>query len=169
MAAASIIARLLQAGTRQGQKAAAALLRMLKKSNPATLEKNVYKEYGNLGRKALSKDMLGPLSKFRAPSTGMPLTPKRMSDRNWLQNVEGRNLREIGMERRGHGFPKGVKITPGGMKTTKRGFGYTDVTPDYSKIGDITMRAVGAPPLQRQTLKEKNIIKQLRELSRRKS
>lgn len=35
MVGAQIIARLLQSGTRQGQKAAAALLRMLKKSNPS--------------------------------------------------------------------------------------------------------------------------------------
>tara|TARA_R100000458_G_C8202787_1_gene192787 strand:- start:304 stop:843 length:540 start_codon:yes stop_codon:yes gene_type:complete len=106
MAAASIIARLLQAGTRQGQKAAAALLRMLKKSNPATLEKNVYKEYGNLGRKALSKDMLGPLSKFRPPRPSMTKERAMALDR----------VRKAAS----HGSPKGIKNTPGGMKATER-------------------------------------------------
>ena len=45
MVAASIIAKLLQAGTIQGQKAAAALLRMLKNkqisSDPSMLSRNI--------------------------------------------------------------------------------------------------------------------------------
>ena len=162
MAAAAIIARLLQAGTRQGQKAAAALLRMLKKSNPATLERNVYKEYGNLGRKALSKDMLGPLSKFRAPNTrniNMERAfPEKLKDPSFLGKPATRGKpkefyikateRGIAKERAmaldrlrkaaSHGSPKGIKNTPGGMKATKKGFEYRDATPN---LGDITMRA----------------------------
>lgn len=144
MAAAAIIARLLQAGTRQGQKAAAALLRMLKKSNPATLERNVYKEYGNLGRKALSKDMLGPLSKFRAPNTrniNMERAfPEKLKDPSFLGKPATRGKpkefyikateRGIAKERAmaldrlrkaaSHGSPKGIKNTPGGMKATEK-------------------------------------------------
>ena len=147
MAAAAIIARLLQAGTRQGQKAAAALLRMLKKSNPATLEKNVYKEYGNLGRRALSKDILGARS----------ATPRSMKD-DFYRKIDNDRLRQffvprgmqegVPMEKAraiarlkkaaSHGFPKGVKNTPGGMRATKKGFEYRDATPN---LGEITMRA----------------------------
>tara|TARA_R100001443_G_scaffold86546_1_gene93194 strand:- start:2369 stop:2818 length:450 start_codon:yes stop_codon:yes gene_type:complete len=89
--AAAVIARLLQAGTKQSQKAAAALLRMLKKSNTSDL----------------SRDMLNPLSKFKATSAtpGVPMERARA-----LASVK---------EAASHGFPKGVKNTPGGMKTRR--------------------------------------------------
>ena len=113
MAAASIIARLLQAGTKQGQKAAAALLRMLKKSN----------------RSDLSRDMLSPLSRFRAPNTrniNMERAfPEKLKDPSFLRPASpgitmerARALAKV-REAASHGFPKGVKNTPGGMKTRK--------------------------------------------------
>ena len=134
MAAASIIARLLQAGTKQGQKAAAALLRMLKKSNSSNLSKDILGARSATPRsmkddfyRKINNDRLRQLSVPRGMQEGVPMERARALAR----------VRKAAS----HGFPKGVKNTPGGMKTTKKGFGYTDVTPDYSKMGDITMIA----------------------------
>ena len=132
MAAASIIARLLQAGTRQGQKAAAALLRMLKNkqisSDPSMLSRNIVSVRSPKAAidsyRPLDMDRLKELATPRGMQRGVPVERARA-----LAKVR---------EAASHGFPKGVKNTPGGMKTTKKGFEYRDATPN---LGDITMRA----------------------------
>lgn len=161
MGTAAIIAKLLQAGTRQGQKAAAALFRMLKKANPATLEKNVYKEYGNLGRKGLSGNILGPRAL----------------------------VKKVGMERRGHGFPKGYKTkdTVPGVKAfnPERGMSTRAIaeraafdrlkTPPAMRGESTNMRKFrhhekqARGPRSMDELKKKDVLKKLRELIRRNS